>query len=641
MPVTAVARAAAGRAGDMTRSGSIGRMAERLEEQLRTLPAKPGVYLFRDERGDVLYIGKAKSLRPRVRSYFQQSLDSRAAIRQLPERVEDIEVIVTQNEVEALHLEQNLVKRHRPPFNVRLRDDKSFPYIAVTVDDEYPRVMFTRERHRRGVWYFGPYANAKKVRETLDVLNRVFPYRPCEGPKPGRHSGIPCLDYHIDRCLAPCVGYVSREDYRAIIDQVIEFLSGNTQPIQRELERKMREAAADERFEEAARYRNRLRSVQHLAERQAADRRSVGTVDVIGLAAEDDRAVVQVFPLRDGRMVDRYSFHLENVAGQDPTTILESFCLEYYSGTPSVPPEIVAPRDVGDTSALEQFLSERREARVRVHVPERGEKRRLEALASENARHTLVAAAVESEQKRQRRIEALEELRECLNLEALPIRIECFDISTAMGSDNVGSMVVFQDAVAKKAHYRKFGIRGQEGMDDFAAMAEVITRRFARLSDELGEEFDESFAATPNLVVVDGGKGQLSAALVAMQRFDLPRVAVVALAKRDEEVFVPGRPDAIRLSRHSPALQLLQRIRDEAHRFAVGFHRQRRDTRSFGSIFDELQGVGPARRRALLQHFGSAERFLAATQEELEGVPGVPAKTARAIYAQLHKAGRA
>ena len=614
-------------------------MATRLDDQLKTLPARPGVYLFRDERGDVLYIGKAKSLRPRVRSYFQQSLDSRAAIRQLPDRVTDIEVIVTQNEVEALHLEQNLVKRHRPPFNVRLRDDKSFPYIAVTVDDEYPRVMFTRERHRRGVWYFGPYANAKKVRETLDVLNRVFPYRPCEGPKPGRHSGIPCLDYHIDRCLAPCVGYVSREDYRAIIDQVIEFLSGSTRPIQRELERKMREAAADERFEEAARYRNRLRSVQHLAERQAADRRSVGTVDVIGLAVEDDRAVVQVFPLRDGRMVDRYSFHLENVAGQDPTTILESFCLEYYGGSPSVPPEIVAPREAADTAALEQFLSERRGARVRVHVPERGEKRRLQELASENARHTLVSAAAESEQKRLRRIEALEELRECLNLEALPIRIECFDISTAMGSDNVGAMVVFQDALPKKAHYRKFGVRGQEGMDDFAAMAEVVTRRFARLSDELGEEFDESFAATPNLVVVDGGKGQLSAALAAMQRFDLPRVAVVALAKREEEVFVPGRPDAVRLSRHSPALQLLQRIRDEAHRFAVGFHRQRRDTRSFGSIFDELQGVGPARRRALLQHFGSADRFLAATQEELEGVPGVPAKTARAIYAQLHKAG--
>src|SRR5213083_2549474 len=407
-------------------------MAARVENQLKQLPAKPGVYLFRDNDGGVLYVGKAKSLRSRVRSYFQKTGDGRVQIPALRQRVADLEVIVTDTEVEALHLEQNLVKRHRPPFNVRLRDDKSFPYIAVTVEDEYPRVMFTRERHRRGVVYFGPYANAKKVRATLDVLNRVFPYRPCEGPKPGRRSGIPCLDYHIDRCVPPCVGYVSTDDYRAIIDQVIEFLSGTTQPIQRVLERKMQEAAADERFEEAARYRNRLRSVQHLAERQAADRRSVGTIDVIGLAVEGDRAVVQVFPLRDGRMVDRYSFHLENVAGQDATTILESFCLEYYGGSPSVPPEIVVPRDAGDTSALEQFLSERRDARVRVHVPERGEKRRLQELASQNARHTLVSAAAESEQKRLRRIGALEDLRECLNLEALPIRIECFDISTAM-----------------------------------------------------------------------------------------------------------------------------------------------------------------------------------------------------------------
>src|SRR5437879_4510290 len=326
-------------------------MASRLEDQLKSLPARPGVYLFRDRGGDVLYVGKAKSLRPRVRSYFQQSADSRAAIQQLPERVADIEVIVTQNEVEALHLEQNLVKRHRPPFNVRLRDDKSFPYIAVTIEDEYPRVMFTRERHRRGVWYFGPYANAKKVRETLDVLNRVFPYRPCEGPKPGRHSGIPCLDYHIDRCLAPCVGYVSKERYREIIDQVIGFLFGDTEPIQRELDQKMRDAAREERFEEAARYRNRLRSVQHLAERQAADRRSVGTIDVIGLAAEGDRAVVQVFPLRDGKMIDRYSFHLENVEGQDANTVLESFFLEYYGSAPSVPPQIVVPRESGDTAA--------------------------------------------------------------------------------------------------------------------------------------------------------------------------------------------------------------------------------------------------------------------------------------------------
>ena len=612
-----------------------------VEQQLKRLPAKPGVYLFRDSRGDVLYVGKAKSLRPRVRSYFQASKDTRTTIAQLPSRVTDVEVIVTSNEVEALHLEQNLVKRHRPPFNVRLRDDKSFPYIAVTVEDEFPRVMFTRERHRRGVVYFGPFANAKKVRETLDVLNRVFPYRPCEGPQPGRHSGVPCLDYHIERCLAPCVGYVSAEEYRAIVDGVIEFLSGDTEPIQRELEQKMREAAAAERFEEAARYRNRLRSVQHLAERQAADRRSVGTVDVIGVAGAEDRAAVQVFPLRDGRMIDRYAFHLENVGGQDLTTILEAFCLEYYGSAPSVPPQILVPRDSGDLAALAEFLSERRGSRVEVRAAERGEKRRLSDLAAQNARLALDSETAASELRRLRRVEALEELREALNLESLPIRIECFDISNIQAESPVGSMVVFQDAVAKKAHYRKFGVRGVEGPDDFAAMAEVVSRRFARLRDVTAEEYDESFAAPPNLVVVDGGKGQLSAALAAMQAFDLPRVAVIALAKRAEEVFVPGRPDAIRLDPHSPGLQLLQRIRDEAHRFALGFHRQRRDARSFESIFDDLQGVGPSRRRALLRHFGSVDGVLAATQEELEGVPGLPARTARAVYAQLHKAGRA
>jgi excinuclease ABC subunit C len=617
------------------------RRISKLEDKLKTLPAKPGVYLFRDAGGDVLYIGKAKSLRPRVRSYFQAAADTRSTMTQLPGRVADVEVIVTDTEVEALHLEQNLVKRHRPPFNVRLRDDKSFPYIAVTVEDEYPRVMFTRERHRRGVVYFGPYANAKKVRETLDVLNRVFPYRPCEGPKPGRHSGIPCLDYHIERCLAPCVGYVSNEDYRNVIDGVIEFLSGETEPIVRQLEAKMRQAAEEERFEEAARYRNRLFSVRHLAERQAADKRAVGTIDVIGIAIEGDRATVQIFPLRDGKLIDRYSFHLENVEGQDIDTVLEAFVLEYYGSAPSVPPQIIVPREVGDTSALAEFLTERRGSRVEVRAPERGEKRRLQELATENARVALKSEAAAAEQKRLRRVEALEELREALNLESLPLRIECYDVSNIQEESPVASMVVFQDGVAKKGHYRKFGIKRAAGQDDYAALAEVISRRFARMRDVADEEYDESFAVTPNLVVVDGGKGQLSAVLAAMQAFDLPRVAVISLAKRAEEVFVPDRPGPIVLDRHAPGLQLLQRIRDEAHRFALGFHRQRRDSKAKESIFDTLQGVGPARRRALLQHFGSAERFLAATQEELEGVPGMPQKTARSIYAQLHKAGRA
>jgi excinuclease ABC subunit C len=617
--------------------------SEQIEAQLKRVPAAPGVYLFRDEAGSVLYVGKAKTLRPRVRSYFQAgSSDTRQGIRAMANRVETIETIVTSSEVEALHLEQNLVKRHRPPFNVRLRDDKSFPYIAVTMEDDYPRVMFTRERHRRGVWYFGPFANAKKVRETLDVLNRVFRYRPCEGPQPGRHSGIPCLDYHIERCHAPCVGYISKEDYREVIDQVIEFLSGDDRPIRRRLEHEMRAAAADERFEDAARYRNRLHAIERLSERQAVERPAAGSFDVIGIAVSAERAAVQVFPLREGRMVDRYSFHLENAAGEELGEVLEQFCLEYYGVAPSIPQQIVVLRGAGDTAALEGFLTERRGARVEVRAPERGEKRRLQELAQQNAQLALDSETFVAETKRARRLESLEELRETLNLESLPIRIECFDISNIQGQEIVGSMVVFQDAVAKRSHYRKFTVRRLDGQDDFGAMREVISRRFSRLAADVGStEWNESFAATPNLVVIDGGKGQLSAALAAMQELELPRVAVISLAKRVEEVFVPGRSEPILLPRESPALQLLQRIRDEAHRFAITFHRQRRDVAARASMFDQLDGVGPARRRALLQHFGSAERVVEATQEELEGVPGVPAKTARRIYAQLHRTGRA
>jgi excinuclease ABC subunit C len=617
--------------------------SEAVESQLKQLPAKPGVYLFRDERGDVLYVGKAKTLRSRVRSYFQAgSSDTRPGIRQMAARVDAIETIVTQSEVEALHLEQNLVKRHRPPYNVRLRDDKSFPYIAVTVEDDFPRVMFTRERHRRGVVYFGPYANAKTVRETLDVLNRVFRYRPCEGPQPGRRSGIPCLDFHIERCHAPCVGYISKEEYREVIDQVIEFLSGDDRPIRRRLTEQMQEAAADERFEDAARYRNRLRAIERLSERQAVERKSIGTIDVIGVAVSPERAAVQVFPLRDGRMVDRYAFHLENAAGEDVAEVLEQFCLEYYGSAPAIPPQILVPHGVGDTSALAEFLAARRGSRVEVRVPERGEKRRLQELAQQNAALALESESFVAESKRARRVEALEELREALNLESLPLRIECFDISNIQGREVVGSMVVFEDGIAKKSHYRKFTLRGVEGQDDFASMREVIARRFARLQADPGsEEWNESFAATPNLVVIDGGKGQLSAALAAMQELDLPRVAVIALAKRIEEVFVPGRPEPIVLPPHTAGLQLLQRIRDEAHRFAITFHRQRRDNAARESMFDQLDGVGPVRRRALLQHFGSAERVAAATREELEGVPGVPARTARRIYAQLHRTGGA
>ena len=615
-------------------------MADLVREQVSTLPRRPGVYLFRDESGDVLYVGKAKSLRARVGSYFNRG-DGRPGIERMVGRISRIEVIVTSSEAEALHLEQNLVKRHRPPFNVRLRDDKSFPYIAVTVADEYPRVMFTRERHRRGTVYFGPYANAKKVRETLDVLNRVFQFRPCEGPKPGRHSGIPCLDFHIERCTAPCIGAISKAEYREQIDGVIDFLSGDTRSIVRSLEERMRDAAAGERYEDATRYRNRLFAIRSLAERQGADRRAVGTIDVIGLAADGDRAAVQLFPLRDGKLIDRYAFHLENVEGQDRATILEGFCLEYYTAAASVPPQLIVPSDLTDTEALAGFLSGIRGSACEVRAPVRGEKKRLAELAAENAQLALAHEATAAEQKRLRRIEALENLRESLNLESLPLRVECFDISNLQGRDIVASMTVFVDAQPKKAHYRSFIVQGLDGQDDFASIAQVIARRFARLRDSAdASRYDESFAAVPNLVVIDGGKGQLAAALEAIQAtYELPRVAVIALAKREEEVFVPGRSQPILLDRHDPGLQLLQRIRDEAHRFAVAFHRQKRDTRAFASIFDTLVGIGPSRRRAILHHFGSADRFLAASQEELEAVPGLPAKTARAVYAQVHRTG--
>jgi excinuclease ABC subunit C len=610
-------------------------MRENLEGKLQTLPRSSGVYLFRDRQGDVLYVGKAKSLRSRVRSYFQRG-DTRYGAAQLTERIDDVEVIVTRTEAEALHLEQNLVKRHRPPFNIRLRDDKSFPYIAVTLADEYPRVMFTRERHRRGVVYFGPYANAKKIRETLDVLNRVFRFRPCEGPRPGRHSGIPCLDLHIDRCFAPCIGAISKEDYDAVIEGVVGFLSGDTQTIQRQLEERMREAAAEERFEEAARYRNRLFSIRHLADRQATERRDVGTVDVIGLAIDGDGAAVQVFPLRDGKMIDRYGFHLENVAGEDAQSILEAFMLEYYGSAPSVPPEVLVPGEIAETEALAEVLSEQRGSRVVVRTPLRGEKRRLVELAAENARLAVQADTAIREAARSKRIAALEELREVLNLESLPVRVECFDVSNIQGESIVASMTVFVDGKPRNAHYRTFSIRGLDGQDDVGAMREAVARRFKRLRS--GDR-DESFSRMPNLVVVDGGKGQLAAALAAIEELDLPRVAVISLAKREEEVFVPGFPAPIVLDRSSPALQLLQRIRDEAHRVALRYHRRKRGARSMETIFEDLPGVGPVRRRAIIRHFGSVERFLDASQEELEGVPGLPQKTARALYAQLHKAG--
>ena len=623
--------------------------AELIRERARDLPDSPGCYLYKDESDTILYVGKAKSLRKRVASYARVDRLLERKTHELVGRVAAIETVVTATESEAFMLEQSLIRRHRPQFNIRLRDDKSYPYIAVTVSDRYPRVLFTRERHRRGVRYFGPYSSAYKVRATLDVLSRVFPYRPCEGPQPGRRSGIPCLDYHIGRCGAPCVGYVSEEGYREIIDGVIEFLSGRTKTIERRLEWEMRDAAAGQRFEEAARARNRLTAIRSLAERQLTDNPSTGDVDVIGVARSGAIACVQLFPVRAGRLGDRFSFVIENAEGASEQEILEAFAAQRYGPSEevpgaAVPPLVLVGDAVEETAPLRDLLAERRGAAVEVRVPQRGEKRRLLELAEANARHALEGERLRGAHARERQAGALEELREVLNLESLPERIECFDISNLGDESTMASMVVFEGGVSIRSHYRIFGIDREGGPNDFASMAEAVRRRFTRLvaarSGQAGDEgADVSFSSTPDLVVIDGGKGQLGAALEELRVFDLPRVACVGLAKRIEEVFVPGETAPIVLPEDSPALLLLRAIRDEAHRFALSHHRKRRSRSTTVSLVDQIPGVGPARKRALLQHFRSPQGILSASPTEMEAVPGLPPKTARAIWDHLHKTG--
>jgi excinuclease ABC subunit C len=616
---------------------------DKLTEQRRALPDSPGVYLFRDAKGRVIYVGKARSLKKRVASHFSGRTHYGPA--ELVPLIESIEVTVTATEAEALLLEQNFIKQYKPRFNIRLRDDKSYPYIAISLDEEFPRVYFTRERHRRGRVYFGPYSNAKRVRGTLDLLQKVFLFRSCDGREPGRRSGSPCLDYYIKRCEAPCVGYVDREEYRRSIDGVIAFLSGRYKEIERELVQRMERASEAQEFEQAAVYRNRLRAVRSLLERQRVANEAVGTVDALAVAAEGIDANAQVFQVRDGVLSDRQSFYLANEGGRPLPEIVEEFALQYYGTATAIPPQIVVSREVGPLPALAEALSARRGAPVEVRAAERGDKRRILELAERNAAFALDQERLKDERRRQRRVAALEGLQNALGLDVPPVRIECFDVSNLMGTHNVASMVVFEGGAPKKSDYRRFRIRTVEGADDFAAMNEVLGRRLARFEDQHDRsphdpERDGSFAALPNVIVIDGGKGQLSAGLAALQGFRERGVAVVALAKRIEEVFLPGRRAPLVLDHETPELQLLQRVRDEAHRFAIEHHRSRRDKAMTSSILDELPGIGPVRKRVLLRHFGSPEAVVSATREELEATPGLPGKVARELYAQLNKTGR-
>ncbi len=620
-------------------------------ERRRELPDEPGVYIFRNERGRVIYVGKANSIRKRVASHFANP--STRAGRDLLPMIDHIEALVVHTEAEALLVEQNFIKQYKPRFNIRLRDDKSYPYIAISLDEQFPRVYFTRERHRRDRAYFGPFSNAKRVRSTLEVLGKVFMFRSCEGPEPGRRSGSPCLDYYIKRCEAPCVGYVSREDYRAGIDGVVAFLSGRYKEIEQRLEALMRAAAAEQRYEDATRERNRLRAVRSLLERQRVANDSVGTLDAIAVATAEGEANAQVFQVRDGVLSDRQSFYLDNATDADIDDVAEAFILQYYASAMMIPPLLIVQCEL--TPALAQALSERRGGHVEIRAAERGDKRRILELAERNAALALDQERLRSERRRQQRVEALDGLQAALGLDTLPLRIECFDISTLMGTNTVASMVVFEGAAPKKSDYRRFKVRtvgdaapaangGDWGPDDFAAMEEVLGRRMAAFEAQRevsphDKEYDPSFATLPNVVVIDGGKGQLAAGLRALAGFRERGVLVVSLAKRIEEVFIPGRAAPLALAHETPELQLLQRLRDEAHRFAITHHRQRRDRAMTASVLDELPGVGPARKRALLAHFGSPDAILAASAEELEAVPGLPGKLARELHREMHKTG--
>ena len=612
-----------------------------MNDRISELPDSAGVYLFYDAAGELLYVGKARSIRKRVSSHFS------GGETRLTSRVDRIDFLVTANEAEALLAEQSFIKRHRPRFNIRLRDDKSYPYVCVSLDEDYPRVYFTREKHRAGRAYFGPFSSAKRVRETLDLLGRLFQFRTCEGAEPGRRSGSPCLDYYIKRCGAPCVDYISKGEYRRNIEAIVDFLSGRYRQVEASEEAKMEEAAAAHEFERAALHRDRLAAIRSLFERQRVAGGSVGTADLIGVAAEGADANVQLFQVRDGILAERQSFYLDNQAERDLAEVAEEFVGQFYSASPAMPRTIVVGPYLRERAELlAAALGERRGSPVEVRVAERGDKRRLRELAERNARLALDQDRLRREHRRQRRVDSLAELRETLGMEELPVRIEGFDISNIGGAHTVASMVVFEGGATKKSDYRRFKVRGPRtnGSDDFASMEEVLGRRVDRyleqvdLSPHDGKR-DEGFASLPSLVVIDGGKGQLAAGMRALRPFAERGATIVSLAKREEEVYVPGRPAPIDLAPDSEASKLLQRVRDEAHRFAIEHHRGRRDRAMTASVLDDLRGVGPARKRAFLRHFGTPERFLAASREELEAVPGVPGKLAREIHEQLHRTG--
>jgi excinuclease ABC subunit C len=617
--------------------------SEDLQEKLDNLPTKPGVYLMKDAGGTILYVGKAVNLRARVRSYFHAAAAQSPKIQRLSASVADLDFIVTGSELEALILESNLIKRHKPKYNVRLKDDKRYPYIRVTWQEDYPRVLIVRRMEQDGARYYGPFTASWAVQQTLQTLRRVFPYLTCNRIITGQDERA-CLYKDLGLCLAPCIGAAGQEEYRAMIDGLCRFLEGKADEIVRDLEARMQAAAEQWDFEQAATYRDQLAAIQRVMERQKIVSPVMADQDVVAFARSDGDACVQVFFIRHGRLIGREYFVLDGTAEESDAEIVSSFVKQFYDHAAYVPPEILLPHEVDEALVIQEWLRCRRGNKVVLQVPDSGEKRELIEMAAENAAETLAHLRAQWIADEGKQASALGELQEHLNLASPPNRIECYDISTIQGKDTTGAMVVFVKGVPRKSDYRRFKIRTVEGTDDYGSMREMLRRRFHRASDTgLKEEAERepgakksSWDLIPDLLVVDGGQGQLNVALEVLDDFGLrDQVPAIGLAKQEELIYIPGRPEPLWLPRTSEALYLMQRIRDEAHRFAVGYHRQLRGRHTVTSQLDDVPGIGSRRRSALLKHFGSLDAIRAASVEELAAVPGMTRKAAEQVKANL------
>jgi excinuclease ABC subunit C len=605
----------------------------RIKATLKHLPDQPGVYLMKDAHGRVLYVGKAQSLRNRVRQYWQAGRSaSPLRIESAIGQVADVEVTLTDNVSEALLLEANLVKRYQPRFNVRLKDDKSYPFIKITLADDFPRIERTRKLPNDGSRYFGPYASASSVDESMNLIRRIFPFRTCtiEISEGKRALDRPCLLYHIKRCQGPCIEAISKADYAADIEQVMLFLEGHQEQVSRSLRGEMEDAADALEFERAAALRDKVRAIERTMESQKMAGFAKRRLDVLGYARSGNEAAVQLFAIRDGKTMSRDIFLLENVADGTDEEALTSFVKQYYARAGSIPPRVLVPFGLPETAELSEFLASRAGRNVAIDIPQRGEGRKLMALAARNATETLEREQARWLADQGKTDRALQELADALALPAPPGRIECYDISTIGGSSTVGSMVVFEDGQPRSGEYRRFRIKDVRGQDDFASHQEVLRRRFHRALDAEEGGAEQLRWRMPDLVIIDGGKGQVSAAREVLDELGLHDLPMAGLAKEREELFLPGRAEPIVLPATSGGLYLLQRLRDEAHRFAITYHRQLRAKRAVKSALDDLAGVGAARKRALLRVFGSSRGLRSATVEEIAAVPGIgPALASR------------